>query len=105
MKNYTDKELADFVLEMRQQGGQTRWRYRKMGWRRWALFLGLIALLLALGMFARSVGFCGFTIGLVAGIFSRDGAYVRQLRAAWPFYAKVIDWPKVQRIADGESVA
>jgi hypothetical protein len=97
MKNYTDKELADFMLEMRQHGGRTRWRYLKTNRWRWVLFFGFIALLLGLGLFAHSWGFCGFVVGLVFGIFSRDGVWLRGQTAVWPFYAKVIDWEKVER--------
>jgi hypothetical protein len=104
MKNYTDKELADYMLEMRQKNGQTPWRYRMTSRGRWVYFFGLVGLLLAIGVFARSVAFCGFVVGMAVGIFSRDGAYVRQYRAVWPFYAKVIDWPKVERIADGQKI-
>jgi hypothetical protein len=105
MKNYTDKELADFMLEMRQQGGRTRWRHLKAhGWR-WVAFIGLIVLLLAFGIFAESLLFCGFIVGMVFGIFSRDGVWIRQQRSAWPFYVKVTDWSKVEKIANGDRPA
>jgi hypothetical protein len=105
MKNYTDTELAASMLEMRQHGGRTRWRYLRTNAWRWAFFFGFIALLLGFGTFAQAWGFCGFVVGLVAGIFSRDGVWLRQQRAVWPFYAKVIDWEKVESIANGEPSA
>ena len=100
MKTYTDKELADFMLEMRQHDGRTRWRYLKNNRSRWVLFFGIIAFLLVVGISAQSWGFCGLVIGLVFGIFSRDGVWLRGLTAAWPFYSKVIDWEKVERFSN-----
>jgi hypothetical protein len=105
MKNYTDTELAAFMLEMRQHGGPPRWRYLKTNAWRLVFFFCLIVFLLGLGTFAQAWWFCGFVVGLVWGIFSRDGAWLRQQRAAWPFYAKVTDWQIVERIASGEPSA
>ena len=105
MKSYTDKELAGFMLEMRQHGVRTRWRYLKTNKWRWILFCALILFLLALGTFVQAWGFVGLVVGLVAGTYSRDGVLLRMQRAAWPFYTRVLDWEKVERIASGESVA
>jgi len=105
MKNYTDKELAVFMLEMRQHNGRAPWRYfKKNGWRM-VFLIGFIILLLGLGIFAQSWWICGFGFGFVAGIFSRDRDGVRQQQAVWPFYTKIIDWGTVETIAKGESSA
>jgi hypothetical protein len=106
MKKYTDKELADLLLEMRQHNGRApSWGYFKKHPARMVLFIGFIVVLIGLGVFAQSWGFCGFILGLVLGIFSRDRANNQQLRLVWPFYGKVIDWLKVERIANGEPSA
>ena len=102
MKNHSDKELADFLLEMRQHGGRTWWRHLKANGWRWLFFVVFILILLGLGTFAKSWGFCVFVICMVAGILSRDGVWLRQQQAVWPFYSKVIDWGEVERIAKGE---
>ena len=101
MKNYTDKELADYLLEMRQRGGRaSSWsRFKKNRWRL-ILFFGFAIVLSGLGAFARSWWFCGLIFGLVFGILSRDRAHVQQLQKIWPFYGKVIDWLKVEQIAN-----
>jgi hypothetical protein len=106
MKKYTDKELADLMLEMRQHGNsRTQWRYFKRKKWRWFLFFGLIALLLGLGILAQSLGFCGLVFGLFLGIFFRDAVWLRGQAAAWPFYAKVIDWEKVERFSNEKTSA
>jgi hypothetical protein len=105
MKNYTDKELADFMLEMRQHGGRTRRPYFNKNRWCWIFFFSFIALLLCLGVFAQAWGFCAFVFGLVFGIFSRDRVWLLGQQAAWPFYDKVTDWLKVEKIANGEPLA
>ena len=106
MKNYTDKELAHYLLEMRQRDGRTSlWsRFKKGRWRL-ILFFGFAFVLFGLGAFAQSWWFCGFVFGLVFGILSRDRAHVQQLQKIWPFYGKVIDWLKVEKIANEEPSA
>jgi len=106
MRKYTDKELADYLLEMRQHNGRApSWRYFKKHRWRFVFFFSIIALLLALGVFAQAWGFCGFVFGLVLGILSRDRAHFQQLQAVWPFYGRVFDWLKVEKIAGGEPSA
>ena len=106
MKHYTDKQLADYLLDMRQRDGRaSSWnRFKKDRWRL-LLFFGLIAVLFCLGAFAQSWWFCGFVFGLVVGILSRDRAHVQQLQSIWPFYGRVIDWLKVEKIANEEPSA
>jgi len=106
MKNYTDKELADYLLEMRQRDGHaSSWRYFKQNRWRLIMFFGFAVALFGLGVFAKSWWFCGFIFGLVFGILSRDRVYVQQLQTVWPFYSKVIDWLKVEKIANEEPSA
>ena len=106
MRVYTDKELADYLLEMRQQSGGASLR-RYFGMHRWRLVLsfGFIVSLFCVGLLAQSWWFCGFVVGLLIGILSRDRTHVRQVKVIWPFYSKVIDWLKVEKIATGEETA
>jgi hypothetical protein len=105
MKKYTDKELADFLLEDRQHP-DWKWRpYFKKNGRRWVFFICYIVLLFGFGIFAQSWWFCGFVFGLVFGMFSRDRVWLRVQQAVWPFYDKVIDWSKLEKIASGEPSA
>lgn len=103
MKHYTDKELADYLLAMKQSDGRASSRryFQKYRWHL-ILFFGFAAFVFGLGAFAQSWGLCGFIIGLVLGILSRDRAYIQQLQKIWPFYGRVIDWLKVEKIASGE---
>jgi hypothetical protein len=106
MKNYTDKQLADYLLAMKQSDGRASSRryFQKNRWRL-ILFFGFAVVIFGLGAFAQSWGLCGFIIGLVFGILSRDRAYIQQLQKIWPFYGKVIDWLKVEKIANEEPSA
>lgn len=106
MKTYTDKELADYLLEMRQRDGRaSSWgRLKKNRWRL-VLLSGFVVVLLGLGVVAQSWGVSGFVFGLVVGMLSRDRAHVEQLQRIWPFYGRVIDWLKVEKIANGEPSA
>jgi hypothetical protein len=69
------------------------------------MFFGVAVVLLGLGAFAQSWSFCGFIFGLAFGILSRDRAHSQQLQSIWPFYGRVIDWLKVEKIASGEPSA
>jgi hypothetical protein len=104
MKKYTDKELADYLLEMRQHNGRTPLWRKKYRWRLVVFWL-IIALFLVLGISSQSWGFFGFVLGFGVGIVFRDRAYRRQLDSIWPFYGKVIDWLKLEKIANGEPSA
>ena len=106
MKKYTDKELADYLLEMKRRDGRSSLRsyFKRNGWRV-PLFFGAAVVFFGLGAFAQSWGFCGFIFGLVLGILSRDRAHSQQLQRIWPFYGRVIDWLKVEQIANDKPSA
>ena len=106
MKNYTDKELADYLMEMKQRDGRASLKsyFKRNRWRL-LLFFGVAVVLFGFGAFAQSWWFCGFIFGLVFGILSRDRAHSQQLQRVWPFYGRVIDWLKVEKIASGEPSA
>jgi hypothetical protein len=106
MKIYTDKQLADYLLEMRQRDGRaSSWsRFKKNRWRI-VLFFGLSLVLCGLAAFGQAWWLCGFIFGLVFGILSRDRSHVQQLQRIWPFYDKVIDWLKVEKISHEEPSA
>lgn len=106
MKKYTDKELADYLLETRRCNGREPWGYfTKKNRLRMILSIAFLIVLFGIGVFAQSWLFCGFIIGLALGSFYRDRAWQDAHRAGWPFYDKVTDWGKVERIASGERSA
>jgi hypothetical protein len=102
MKKYSDKELADYILERRRNGGRMGRQYYKTGIWRWFLYFSFIVLLLVLGVVGRAWGFWWFAFGLLTGLLSRDRVWFRMQQTVWPFYAKVIDWVKVEQIANGQ---
>src|SRR5215469_4410320 len=99
MKKHTDTQLAAFLLEKNQNGGRVFRSYLKRNAWRLPLFFFLISFFLGLGISKHEWGFCGFLSGLTLGIIFRDGVWMKQQRVVWPFYAKVIDWIKVEKIA------
>ena len=100
MKTNTDKELAVFLLKERQHGGQTWWQHLKTHARYWTFAFGFMMVLLGLAAFVEAWVPFGVVLGLVAGILSRASVWIQHQRAAWPFYAKVLDWEKVTKIAN-----
>jgi hypothetical protein len=104
MRNFTDTELAKLMLERQQRGDRRWWLYFKINKWRLILLFSLIVFLLYLGTLEKAWGFCGFLLGLVTGAFSRDGTWIRYQRKLWPFYAKVIDWEKVENIANENKI-
>ena len=104
MTKFTEKELADAMLEMRKRDGRTQWRYFRNRWRGF-LFFTANAFLLVVGAYAHAWWFCGFILGAFIGAACRDFAGIRSQQAAWPFSLKIIDWQKVEKIANGEPSA
>ncbi|MBL8857099.1 MAG: hypothetical protein JNL28_01160 [Planctomycetes bacterium] len=43
-------------------------------------------------------------LGMLIGCLARDFGWLRNMRIAWSFNVRVVNWDKVQRIADGEQV-
>ena len=110
MNEFSDQNLAFWMLENRAYGYTFRLHFRRSAWR-YALVFGLFGLVgLALGVM-ESIGPPPFSPPLPlascvacfgCGAFVCDIAWVRMHKRVWPFREKVTDWSVVEKIAGGE---
>jgi predicted signal transduction protein with EAL and GGDEF domain len=94
---------ARLLLDIRQHG----LTYGRFVSRNLMLYTVLVALSLGLLAGARSWHqWEPFYIlaGLTLGCALRDLGWLRKGRNEWPFNERVLDWDKVQRLANGETV-
>ena len=101
MNDYSDKELACYLLESRKNGGASG--YYKAGWQRWLSFAVSLAILLGILALIQLWMVFWLVLGVYVGILVRDRTLFNGLQASWPFYIKVLDWSKVEKIANEES--
>jgi hypothetical protein len=99
----TDQELARSLLETRKSGYSWRLILRK-NWKGYAVLLAVCLVAFALVVLARADQYFWLVVGMYAGMVLRDLGWIRRISLAWPFNERVLDWDKVQRIADGELV-
>ena len=102
MNEDNDIRLAKFLLETRQDGDfMFHRRLKRHAWR-WIPFFVFGAFFLSFGIFEQQWWISCLTIGLFIGIIGRDIETQDTQRQNWSFYAKVIDWAKVEQIAKSE---
>ena len=100
-----ESQLQSKCLQLlaRRSTPATPWFYVLRDWKRQLLFtiayLALAAALWASNWHLFSVGFLAFFIGRAV----RDIRWWRALTKEWPTTAELIDWPRVEAIASGES--
>jgi len=102
MKQLSDKLLAERMLQARASGGHKFLPFLGMNAKGYILLVLFFSALLAI------LGFVGcwpafFVVaGVLVGVFLRDASWLTSLQRTWPFSVKVIDWDKVQRIANAK---
>lgn len=98
-----DTELQTKCKQLlaRRHAPATPWFYLTHDWRRQLFFtiayLAVAAALWSINWRLASVGFLAFFIGRIV----RDIRWWRALSKEWPTTAEVIDWPRVEAIANG----
>ncbi|MBN1359780.1 MAG: hypothetical protein JW993_04270 [Sedimentisphaerales bacterium] len=100
----THRQLARHLLAHRSKGYSFRYvmyvsRYRI------ALSLSYMAVLAFVLWYSEALLLqliCLFVIGMLVGAFLRDFGWLRRLKMNWPFTESVIDWKKVESIAQLE---
>ena len=104
MKRQTEQAMARHYLAHRQAGYSIPYVLRRSAGR-YALLIGLLLLFLAGAYLARDrwdSGFCLWGIGVATGAFARDAGWLRRIKRQWPFTQKIINWQKVEEIAEGK---
>lgn len=100
MNPHTEERIARQLLETRERGFSYSLYLRHS-------FKQYLVLFLVIGVGCVALAFMEvwtalwLMIGMLAGSLLRDFGWVRRASLNWPFNVKVMDWDKVQAIADG----
>lgn len=103
MKPIPDKVLADRMLANREHRYSIAHFFRLNSGRYLIscfIFAALIAITAALELYPLTV----FSFGLIVGMFARDLGWFMAIKRTSQFTERVIDWPKVEMMAAGESI-
>jgi hypothetical protein len=103
MKQNSDQVLAKQLLEAREHDNRfTFKRYLRQNTRIYFIFFCYWALpLIASSLLQMWVPFW-IIVGCIAGSLQRDISWALKSFESWPFTSKVIDWDKVQKLAEVE---
>lgn len=103
MNDFDDRTLALRMLEARGKDLTFGWFLRR-GWKQYTI-LGATGAA-GLAVLAAMQAWTAFAVvaGMLVGAVARDVGWIRRYRLMRPFSEKVTDWPKVRRLADGETV-
>ncbi|MCE9636358.1 MAG: hypothetical protein K8T90_11700 [Planctomycetes bacterium] len=103
MSRIDDRTLALRMLEARGKELTFGW-FLQRAWKQYTILGSMgTAALAVLGAMQAWTAFA-VVAGMLVGAVARDNGWLRQYRRMRPFSEKVTDWPKVQRLADGETV-
>ena len=99
MKPFSHIAAAQRLLETRSQGFTFRLFFRRSK-KGYLLLLSYYALgIVFLYSFEIWQG-VWLMVGMLLGCISRDVSWVRSTRKAWPLTCEVIDWEKVEKLAE-----
>lgn len=97
------KILAQRTLEQRETGVTYRMFFRR-SLKQQGLFFLAVFLAVAVLLYMRLDIFVWLIVGMYLGAILRDIGWVLAHRLVWPYTRYVIDWDKVQRVANGEPI-
>jgi hypothetical protein len=97
-----DQVLAKRNLEARAQGGLSIGFFLRLSMRRYLILGVYFVLVEALCIQFQLWAILVLLIGIYLGGLIRDLGQFKASVRAWPFSERVMDWDKVQRIADAE---
>jgi hypothetical protein len=105
----TDQENAVYLMEMKKNGATFRWAYflkSKLLWGAVIVVGSMLAFTIAepsLDMSMQRV--IWLLAGVLLGRILRDMVWLKQSRDSFAFLAKVLDWGKVETLAQPEGTA
>ena len=104
MREITWKELAQHMLRARDSGGYTFTQFLRINLTRYLYLIVYFGALLAFTAFIQ--WWTGFTAiaGVAFGFLLRDFGWIRKSGKNWPFTLEIVDWKKVEQLADEKSV-
>lgn len=100
MNEKMEKKLVQHLLYHKEHGYSFRYILRKSAVRYLILFAIVATVIMVNCHYCTEGGAEYLLAGLAIGAVLRDFGWIRQGKRAWPLYEKVIDWGKVQDIAD-----
>jgi hypothetical protein len=100
-----EKLLSERLLEARDRGGYTLFLFYRWSTTRYVVIMIYFTLVLAFLASAELWNIFALIAGLLVGMLARDFGWARSQAKMWPAQARLLDWDKVQRMADGEPVA
>jgi hypothetical protein len=103
MKKQTEQELARHMLAHRSKGYSLAYVLRKSA----ARCAILVAILIAFAIWFHATedpwqkGLCLWGVGAFLGALARDIGWLRRARRQWPFTEKIVNWQRVEDLAEG----
>jgi len=106
-KMMTDQDTAKALLVHRTQGFSIRRFIRKSARRYFLSILAVLALLAGAvyheDLPMKLLFMAGF--GMYVGALLRDTGWLRRMKKDWAFTSRIIDWKKVEAMAEGKDTA
>ena len=96
----TDKRRANYLLEVRAQGGHRFFHFIRMNKMRYAFLLGYFIVFSAFFAFTNQWFLFWVFCSLIFGVVVTDLSWLRGMKKSWPFVSRVTNWDEVKRISD-----
>jgi hypothetical protein len=96
----TDKKRANYLLQVRAQGGYRFIHFVRMNKMRYIFLLGYFAVVSGCLAFASQWFFFWVFAGFVFGIVLTDLTWLRGMKKSWPFISRVTNWDEVKKVSD-----
>lgn len=100
MKHNSDKQLALNLLAHKSKGYSILYVFKKSKYRYLVIFL--ILALLTIAFFETQNLILLLIVAMFVGALIRDIGWLRRIKGTWSFNEKVIDWNKVEELAEKE---
>ncbi len=103
MKKHSDKVFANRLLKRREVKSSLMFFY-KANLKRYSILVPFFfgVMLFCWFVMERDIVFPAFALGLLVGTIARDLSWFIAIKKGWPFTEKVINWQKVEELADIE---
>lgn len=105
MRELTSKDLARRMLRIRDNNGPSFAHLLRTNGKRYLYLVVCCGVLLAVTAYTDWWTPCAAIGGVVFGCLLRDFGWVRNSKKTWPFSREIIDWQKVEKLADEKATA
>jgi hypothetical protein len=95
-----DKKRANYLLEVRAQGGHRFIHFVRTNKMRYIFLLGYFVIFSGYLAFANQWFLFWVFAGLVFGIALTDLSWFRAMKLSWPFISRVTNWDEVKKVSD-----